>query len=394
MSLTPPPVADLPRVHAFAPVPPQPVTPPPTHPLRHRVLALSLLLGVVAPVLLSAVYLYGIAASQYHSVSAFSIRAEEYRNPLEALGAFAQIGTSSAADTSILEGYIGSQALVERIDAGIGLDAVFNLVPRDIVFSLGTGVTIEDKLDYWRRMVHVGVDRQSGLIELEVLAFTPEDARRINAAIIDAGSELVDTLSRIAQEDTTRYARADVAEAEEQLRERRHLLRQFREETSIIDPKADAERQSGVLGQLESQLAAALIEKETLDQTAQPGDPRLDTLDRRLRAIRQQIAQERASITAVSREHGPLPGQLDRYQELLLDLEFAQTHYTGALAAYETARSEARRQSRYVAVHIPPTLAEDSLYPRQEIILLLIAVGAVAFWSVGALLYYNIRERG
>ena len=267
-------------------------------------------------------------------------------------------------------------------------------MPRDIVFSLGTGVTIEDKLDYWRRMVHVGVDRQSGLIELEVLAFTPEDARRINAAIIDAGSELVDTLSRIAQEDTTRYARADVAEAEEQLRERRHLLRQFREETSIIDPKADAERQSGVLGQLESQLAAALIEKETLDQTAQPGDPRLDTLDRRLRAIRQQIAQERASITAVSREHGPLPGQLDRYQELLLDLEFAQTHYTGALAAYETARSEARRQSRYVAVHIPPTLAEDSLYPRQEIILLLIAVGAVAFWSVGALLYYNIRERG
>lgn len=85
-------------------------------PLRHRLLRLSFGLVVLLPTLLAALYLWLVAADQYHSDAAFSIRSEDFANPLEALGAFTQVGTSSASDSQVLYGYIRSQPLVAKID--------------------------------------------------------------------------------------------------------------------------------------------------------------------------------------------------------------------------------------------------------------------------------------
>ena len=56
------------------------------------------------------------------------------------------------------------------------------------------------------------------------------------------------------------------------------------------------------------------------------------------------------------------------YEALQVDLEFASTAYTQALAGLAAARAEARRQSRYLAPHVAPTLAEESLYPRRALL--------------------------
>ena len=82
-----------------------------------------------------------------------------------------------------------------------------------------------------------------------------------------------------------------------------------------------------------------------------------------------------------------------RYEELLVDLEFANTAYTQALAGLAAARAEARRQSRYLAPHIQPTLAESSLYPRRRAARR--ARPGCSCCSAGAslmLVYYNVRD--
>ena len=53
------------------------------------------------------------------------------------------------------------------------------------------------------------------------------------------------------------------------------------------------------------------------------------------------------------------------YEALRVDLEIASTAYTHTLAGYAAAEAEARRQSRYLAPHIQPTMAQESLYPRR-----------------------------
>ena len=120
-------------------------------------------------------------------------------------------------------------------------------------------------------------------------------------------------------------------------------------------------------------------------------DQRVVQADRRIDAVDGRIEAERASL-GVSGTAGALPEVVGRYEELLVDLEFANTAYTQTLAGLAAARAEARRQSRYLAPHIQPTLAESALYPRRA---LLAGWPGCSWRSAGAallLIYYNVRD--
>lgn len=362
-------------------------------PVRHRVIRAAFVLVVVLPTLLSAGYLYLRAADQYHSVASFSVRSEDFANPLDALSAFTQVGASSASDSQILYDFIRSQPLVEEVDGSVDLRAIYRRAPSDFVFSLGPDPSVEDLIDQWERMVRVSIDTNSGVLDLEVRAFAPEDARRVAEEVLRLSADLVEDLSRVAREDAMRFAREDVTEAETRLREMRRLVRLFRSENQIIDPEADVTSQMGVIAALETALAEALVERRTLLGYTGEQDLRVVNLDRQIEAIRDQIEDERDRVGETGGAGRTLSEVIADYEELLVDLEFSQNAYTAALAAEEQARAEARRKSRYLAVHIPPTVAEESLYPQRALLTGLVFVCAFAVWATGVLIYYNVRDR-
>jgi capsular polysaccharide transport system permease protein len=360
---------------------------------RHWAMALSFAVTVLLPTVAGGLYLFGVAADQYHSQAAFSIRAEGFSNPFSALSAFTQVGSTSGSEGAILYDYIQSQALVESVMGDVDLEAMFNRDPADFVFSLGRNQSIEKIVEYWTRMVTVSHDTASQIIEVEVHAFRPEDALAINRSILQHSADLMNKLSTIAREDTTRYALEDLATAEAGLKAIRQKVRTFRDENQIIDPQQGMQSQAGVLSALHSQLAAALVEKETILPTAMENDPRLEAIDRRISAIRSQISQERAAVNEAEDGDRPMSAIIGDYEALIVDLEFAQHAYTAALAAAEQARAEVRRQSRYMATHIPATLAQDSLYPNRPLLLALVFFASLMAWSVAILIFYNIRDR-
>jgi capsular polysaccharide transport system permease protein len=84
---------------------------------------------------------------------------------------------------------------------------------------------------------------------------------------------------------------------------------------------------------------------------------------------------------------------IGEYETLLVDLEFAQQAYVSAAAAYDSALAEARRRSRYLATHIPPTMAESAQYPRRLLLVLATFGGLLLFWLIAVLSYYAARDR-
>lgn len=363
-------------------------------PRRHWVILLTFVLGVALPGAAGIAYMFARAADQYESRTAFSVKAETSSGGLGALQAFTQISTSSVPDSAILYDFIQSRALLDKVDADLDLAVMFSRAADDIVFSLGKQATAEEKLDYWQRMVRVSLDTRSNILTLDVRAFTPEDAVAISEAAIRHSTVLINELSAIAQEDATRFALEDLAKAEAQLKELRLAIRRFRTENQIIDPTSAVTTQSGVISELQSQLAESLVERATLGLTARPEDWRLDALDNRIKAIRSQIAAERSAIGEAAGTGAALTEVIGQYEELLVDLEFAQNAYTAALAEVEKATADARRQSRYLAVHIEPQPAEEALYPQRLVYSLLLVAGLLAIWSLFVLVYYNIRDRG
>ncbi len=360
---------------------------------RRRMPGISFLAIVVLPVVVAAAYLIGFAQDQYHSDLAFSVRSEDRAAMAAAglLGAITQIGGGSASDADILEGYIRSPAMVGVADRRLDLRRMFGGRPSDPVFALPEGASREDLTDYWQRMVHVTHDRRAGILHVRADAFSAADAQALTQVVLDESGRLVNDLSEQAQRDAVRFSETDLAEAEARLRGLRVTLADLRRETQILDPAADMAGQMGVVGALQTELAQALIDRDMLLTYAEAGDHRVVQADRRIGATRAQIEAERASLGsgAQDRAASEVMGQ---YEALLTDIEFASAAYMQALTNLSVARAEARRQTRYLPVHVAPTLAETPLYPRRAMLTGIVAGFAMLVWAALMVLYYNLRD--
>ena len=320
-------------------------------------LILTFLALVVAPTVLAAGYLWIWAADRYASTAAFSIRSNDATAPVEIFGAITQLGASSARmDGEILYGFIQSQQMLDAVRARLDLEGIYAKAPDDPVYAFAPGQTVEELLDHWDLMTDVSIDPSNGILTIETRAYSPDDARAIAQAVLDASAELVNTLTETAREDAVRHAAVELAEAEERLRAIRVRLRAFRDSEQEVDPTQNAAAALELVSALEQDRARAQVRLEQIAGVLDADAPRVVALRRRIATLDARIAEERTRLgsgtSPVEDGARPLSAIVGDYEELVVDREFAEQAYTLALATYEQAQAEARRQSRYLAVHI------------------------------------------
>ena len=391
---------DIAPAVAVADLAPPPVVAPSHIQPRHLALMLSFLILVILPSLVSGWYMWARAADRYVSNTAFSVRNADTSSALQLLSGIGQLGvSSSSSDTDILYQFIQSQELVSKIDAKINLRKIWSQADPQIdpVFAYHPPGTIEDLMRYWPRMVKVYNDSGTGILNVQVQAFNPQDAQTIAQMIYDDSSEMINRLSAIAREDATRYAREDRDDALERLKIARTALTAFRNRTQIVDPAASVQNQMGLLSSLQTQLAETLIARATLQDTVPANDPRLLQEDRRIEVIRAQIALERKNLglgnSTSSDDPTAFADLVGEYERLAVEQQFAEQTYTAAMAAYDAAAAESRRQSRYLAAHVNPTLSQASEQPQRLMLLSLAALFAFLLWSIVLLVFYALRDR-
>lgn len=360
---------------------------------------LSFVALVALPIGVVAWYLWERALDRYVSYVGFSVRTEETGSAIEMLGGIVELSGSSSSDTDILYKFIQSQELVLAIDRQLDLRKIWAKADPEIdpVFAYHPPGTIEDLVTYWRRMVSVFNDSSSGLIDLNVQAFDPEDAQLIATAIYNESSAMINRLSAISRDDATRYARDELDLAVVRLKDARATITQFRNEKQIVDPEASMSSQIGLLSSLELQLAQTLIDLNVLLQTSRANDPRIIAANREAAVIRDLIAEEREKIGlgdgSTNSSSNAFADIVGEYERLAVDLEFAQQAYISALAAFDASKAEALRQSRYLAAHVRPTLAEAPEHPQKLTLLGLTSLFLFLAWGILVLAAYALKDR-
>ncbi|MGK9050360.1 RkpR, polysaccharide export protein [Neorhizobium petrolearium] len=373
--------------------------------LRPRHIAIiSGFLGLVAlPAVLTSLYMAFIAADQYHSSSSFSVRSIESSQPADILGMFSQASSGSTfSDSYVLLDFIRSERMVQAVDEAFGLDSVFAPRGLDYFYGIGQDRPIEDKLEYWRSMISVNFDHTSGIMELEVKAFTPEDSQKIAAFVIAQSEKLVNELSLSARNEVLKVAQSEVRMAEERLSNARMALRIYRDSSQEADPVEGAKLATQLVASLEQQLVQLKTELSTALTQMGENTPRVRVMRSQIASLEKQIEQERQRFGSgsaskqgrmASAAFTDVAGRIQQYETLETDREFAERAYTSALAGLEKARIEANAKQRYLAVFIQPTLSELAQYPSRILNSILVFLGALLAWGVVVMGYYNIRDR-
>ncbi|MBB4187370.1 capsular polysaccharide transport system permease protein [Sinorhizobium terangae] len=370
--------------------------------LRHAIIGISFLGLVALPATLASIYMAFIAADQYHSSASFAVRSVEGGVSSDILGMFTQAsGGSTVSDSYILMDYILSERMVAVADRKFNLEDTYTTRGLDFFYGIGSGLPIEDKLEYWRDMVSVNFDHASGIMQVTVKAFDPKRAQAIAEFIVNQSDSLVNSLSLSARNDVLRAAQDEVLAGEARLVKARAALRDYRDKSQEINPVEGAKLAVQLIGSLEQQLTQLNADLATAKSQMREDTPRIRVLKTRIESLEQQLAIERQRLgagegrdAAAMEVNSPdVAGRIAEFEELETEREFAERAYTAALSSLEKARIEANNRQRYLALFIEPTLSELAQYPSRLLNTLLVTLGLIFAWGIGVMAYYNVRDR-
>ena len=361
------------------------------------------LLIVVAPTALAGWYYATTASDQYQSETRFAVRGTD-STPLSVLGLSALPGTGTEqADAYIVSEYIQSLQLFNDLrERGVDLRAFFARADIDPVYRIEADVPPEEFLSYWNWMTATDFNSTTSITTFQVNAFSAGDAATISRAVLDAAAGLVNELSTEARKQLIRTAEEEVRRTEARLAAARQTTTNFRDRVQTLDPQAEAASDAELITGLERELLELQARRTALLATVSQSSPSVRVLDRQIRAKEGQIAAQRQAIgsgegeasTADAAEGGTgnLSAQLGQYSELLLEEQFAQEAYKGALSSLETAQAEARKQERYFAIVVEPTTPQASLYPERVVNTFLVLLVGFLVWLFVYLVLQSVRD--
>ncbi|RYE67373.1 MAG: RkpR, polysaccharide export protein [Rhizobiaceae bacterium] len=369
---------------------------------RHFVIGASFVLAVAVPTALSSLYMAFVAADQYHSSSSFSVRSIESAQASDLMGIFGQASSGSTiSDSYVLLDFILSERMVQAIDEAFGIDKIFAPRGSDFFYGISKDAPIEDKLDYWRNMISVNLDHTSGIMNLQVKAFSAEDSQQIADFVITQSEKLVNELSLYGRTEVLKVAQEEVSTAENRLAGAREALRDYRDSSQEADPVEGAKLAAQLIGSLEQQLVQLRTDLSTALTQLSENTPRVRVLRSQITSLESQLNRERqrfGSGTAAGKQGrsatgSDVAGRIQKYETLQTSSEFAERAYTSSLASLEKARLDANAKQRYLAVFIRPSLSEMAQYPSRVLNSFLVLIGSLLLWGVVVMGYYNIRDR-
>lgn len=347
---------------------------------------------VLVPPALALLY-YGLFASpMYISEAKFAVRSAESAGSFDFAATLFKSTSATMADAYILSQYIQSPDIVQTINAEFNISSHFSDHGKDIVSRLRPNPTQDELLTYWRWLVTMAFDPDTGILAVKVKAYSPEMAEKISSAILRHSEDLVNEMNKRAREDAVGMAQSELSMAEGRLLAARAALKKFRDSNTVLDPKATAAGMQGIVTNLEGE--SAKIEAELAEARAYMRDdaPRVIALKTRLDAIKRQLTMEKQKLANLTNASNSLSTVVAEYERFTIEEEFAQKLFVSAMTALESARLHAAAKSRYVVAFQRPSAPDESLYPRPLVMGGVFLVGSLVCQGLFSLIFAAIRE--
>ncbi|MCW5701015.1 MAG: hypothetical protein KIT82_00305 [Bradyrhizobium sp.] len=364
---------------------------------RIGALRLSFLLCVIVPTLIAGLYLSVIASDQYVSEARFSVRrGTETKMPpmlsgLSFLTSLTTSGASTMQDAFIVTDYVRSRTIIEDLGGKDVIAKIYAHPEADWFSRMRSDLPLEKVWKYWKRKVTATIDTQSGIVTLEVAAFSPQEALNLARLVVEKSEQLVNEISERSRRDALDRARSEVTLAQERVRKAREALLQFRNANSAIDPVANASSLSETVASLMRERIKLDNDRASLLGVVAAESPVRRQLDARIANIDKQIGSLRDQMTKEGQGNA-ISGQIAGYENRQLESQFAEKLYEVAQSAFEQARTEQDKKQLYLATIVKPTLPELPLYPRTGLGMFIVMAVCFVLWSMVALLLAAIRD--
>lgn len=366
-------------------------------PLRSKrnTATLTFLGMVIVPTVFYFVYVAAIATHQYRSEFRIQIRSPSGN----AMPSFGQLlGLTGASTPASDNGYAVTQYLesadaVSDLERAIGLRSRYQLSTADWFSRLPAKATREQLLRYWGRHIKSYFEPTTGTVVVQISAFSPADSLAITRGALQLSEALLNRMSNRARMDSVRYAKQEVAIAEQDLRTIDRRLLEVRNNAGIVDVSKQVSALMMRISELQQEVDRAQAEVTIRRRYLANGTPGREAAEARLSTLQGALAAARAAMA--SRSGGgsdSLADTVNIFDELDGQKLFTEKRLQAALASFNAAQNDAIRQQLYLDTIVEPSLPQEAAYPRPLVDTMQFFAFATAGWALLLILGLSVRD--
>lgn len=309
-------------------------------------------------------YYIFIAANRYVSESVLSVKSTTQDSGITTgLASLLTNNSISSEDINYLKSYIHSLDMLNILEEKIQIKELYQKQKLDFFYSISGSANQEEFLKYYQNRVKISNDSTAnGILKVEVEGFDPQSAHLIATTIVKESEKFINEISHKIAREQMRFAEEELLQFKNRYQQAKDELLAFQNKYGVFDPLKQAESALGLIGKLESNIAAKEAELLMMQSYINDSAPQIITIKSEIMALKKQLQKEKSKIAsgATSQKLNDLAA---KFQDLTIEAGFAESAYKAALKAYETARIEALRKIKQVVVVQSPSLPQSAKYP-------------------------------
>lgn len=354
---------------------------------------------VVLPTTAAVIYYGFIATPVYVSHSSFTVQSvkEQESSGGGGIASLLKGSSSGSADADIadVEEFIQSRDALRQLIKEADLPGAFGNSKIDFFARFGGGTRWWDRSFeglyryYSKRILDVETSElDSSIIEIQVKAFSPEEAALINSKLLDMGETLVNALNERLQQDMVRFAQMEVDDAEKAAEAAYVALAAYRNANTIVDPTQQSSLQLNLIQTLQEKLIETRNQLAEVTRSSE-NNPQIPSLQRQVDRLESEIQAEMAKTAGAT---SSFSSKASRYEKLMFEKDFSEKQLTDALTFLDTSRNEAQRKQLYLKRIVEPDAPDFANEPRRMRNILATMVAGFVIWGVLALFAAGVRE--
>lgn len=354
---------------------------------RLTMLFVRLAAFVAIPTLVTGWYYFAQATPLYSTESAFQIQKSENMSSGSLGSIFAGTQLATNPDSVAVQSYLGSRDAMQKLDREIGFKKAFQGPEIDPLLRLSEDASDSDAYKLYKNSVKIGYDPTEGMIEMEVIAPTPELSEQYSRALISYAEDQVDQMTARLREDQMTGAIASYHDAEAKVEEAQGRILELQRRLGVLDPTAESSAAMTQISSLEQELTSKQLELGQLQANLRPNPSRVKGVQGDIKRLEEMIAARRADLTESSSAKASLAAVTGELRVAEGDLATRQQLLAAAAAQMESARIEANKQVRYVSLAVAPVAPDQPTYPKavqNTIVAFLIFAGIYLMLSLTA----------
>lgn len=349
---------------------------------------LFLIVGI--PLVLTIVYEVFIASPIYVSEAHFMVRSKSMPSSLNGVSDMSTLNpltsmSQSSDYTQAVNDYLSSRDLIEVLIKKDRLMEVLSRPEADFVARFPpfwSSGTIEALWWWWGNYIYPYFDTTTGISDLYVYAFRPEDAQRIAVAALEHAEALINRLNERQQKDSIAFAQGILENARIKVRAAEQDIVDWRNREAHFDPTREGAAVITLISQLNSwasQLKAELNEVNL----GSPGSPKLAGIKARIASFEQQVNEQRVLLAGGDKSLAPT---LAAYEKLILERDMAVKTFYSTLLLLESAVKDMDMKRLYLDRVVEPNLPDYALYPRHYVVFpLVLGFSLCIYWVIRVL---------